>query len=94
MEEASRTLTTPKAAQAIEDTYRRAEVLSAVASALAQAGTIAPALEVARAIADTSWRAVALRTVASALAQAGRMEEASRTLTDAMEVARAIEEHL
>ena len=89
MEEASRTLTDAlEVARAIEDTYRRAAMLGAVASALAQAGTIAPALEVARAIADTSWRAVALRTVASALAQAGRMEEASRTLTEALEAAR------
>ena len=58
MEEASRTLTDAlEVARAIADTYRRAEVLGAVASALAQAGTIAPALEVARAIEDTSWRA-------------------------------------
>ena len=33
-----------------------------------------------------------LRTVASALAQAGRMEEASRTLTDALKAAQAIED--
>ena len=55
--------------------------LGAVASALAQAGTTAPALEAARAIEDTGWRAVALGAVASALAQAGKVEGAFLVLT-------------
>jgi hypothetical protein len=60
-------------AQGIEDTYRRDEALSTVASTLAQVGQFQEAWETAQAIDDgyPDWRARELHAVASALAQAG-----------------------
>jgi tetratricopeptide (TPR) repeat protein len=62
-----------------------------VASALAQVGQIAQALEVARSIGSADWRAQALGAVALALAQADRKDEAGRILTESLEVAHSIQ---
>src|SRR5262249_25830879 len=58
--------------RSIEDTDRRANVLSAIAASLAQAGHIDESLEVARSIEDTDRRTCALSVVALSLAQAGQ----------------------
>ena len=59
----------------------------------AEGQLLVEALATARSIEPVDESADALIAVGSALAQAGRMEEARQTLTDAREVARAIEDN-
>ena len=59
----------------------------------AEGQLLVEALATARSIEPVDESADALIAVGSALAQAGRMEEARQTLTDALEVARAIEDN-
>jgi tetratricopeptide (TPR) repeat protein len=75
----------PQTISEIEDNYERAKALSALGTALAQAGQLELAQNVILSIEDNYERAKALSALGTALAQAGQLELANAIWKEALD---------
>jgi hypothetical protein len=75
------------AAEAVENSYRRAELLASIAKRLARAGKHAEALQIAQSISQPQERIEALVAAAAAQTEAGLIAEASATCHEALQIA-------
>lgn len=85
---------TPQVSQTGDVERARAQALWGVATAQAEMGAFAAALETAQRIADANERSWALRVIAEELVKAGKREEARETFTSAVVSAQEIEHPL